>query len=42
VKDGGEKLAYVYYEEELGRRASAKLLTKDPATLAALRGVIWR
>jgi hypothetical protein len=32
VKDGaGQKLAYVYYEEELGRRAAAKLLTKDEA-----------
>jgi hypothetical protein len=32
VKDGGgQKLAYVYYEEEPGRRSSAKLLTKDEA-----------
>jgi hypothetical protein len=29
VKDGGQKLPYVYYEEEPGRRSSAKLLTKD-------------
>jgi hypothetical protein len=30
VKDSsGQKLAYVYYEEEPGRRSSAKLLTKD-------------
>ncbi|MFZ2082232.1 MAG: hypothetical protein WAV38_37390 [Xanthobacteraceae bacterium] len=30
VKDGAEqKLAYVYYEEEPGRRSAAKLLTKD-------------
>jgi len=30
VKDnGGQKLAYVYYEEELGRRSTAKMLTKD-------------
>jgi hypothetical protein len=29
VKDNiGRKLAYVYYEEEPGRRSSAKLLTK--------------
>jgi len=32
VKDsGGQKLAYVYYEEEPGRRSSAKPLTKDEA-----------
>ena len=32
VKDsGGQKLSYVYYEEEPGRRSSAKLLTKDEA-----------
>jgi len=34
VKDSnGQKLAYVYYEEEPGRRSSAKLLTKDEARL---------
>ena len=32
VKDGtGQKLAFVYFEEELGRRAAAKLLTRDEA-----------
>ena len=32
VKDNnGQKLAHVYYEEEPGRRSSAKLLTKDEA-----------
>jgi hypothetical protein len=32
VKDsGGQKLAYVYYEEEPGRRSAAKLLTKGEA-----------
>jgi hypothetical protein len=32
VKDSkGQKLAYVYYEEEPGRRSSAKLLSKDEA-----------
>jgi hypothetical protein len=32
VKDGaGQKLAYVYYEEEAGRRSSAKLLSRDEA-----------
>jgi hypothetical protein len=30
VKDScGQKLSYVYYEEEPGRRSAAKLLTKD-------------
>ena len=27
----GQKLAFVYFEEESGRRAAAKLLTKDEA-----------
>jgi len=32
IKDNnGQGLAYVYYEEEPGRRSSAKLLTKDEA-----------
>jgi hypothetical protein len=32
VRDhNGQQLAYVYYEEEPGRRSSAKLLTKDEA-----------
>jgi hypothetical protein len=32
VRDhGGQKLAYVYYEEEPGRRAAAKVLRKDEA-----------
>jgi hypothetical protein len=32
VKDsGGQKLAYVHFEEEPGRRSAAKLLTKDEA-----------
>jgi hypothetical protein len=32
VKDSaGQKLAYVYFEEEPGRRAAAKLLSKDEA-----------
>jgi hypothetical protein len=32
VRDhGGQKLAYVYYEEEPGRRSAAKMLTKDEA-----------
>jgi hypothetical protein len=32
VRDqNGQALAYVYYEEESGRRSAAKLLTKDEA-----------
>ena len=32
MKDSaGQKLGYFYYEEEPGRRSSAKLLTKDEA-----------
>jgi hypothetical protein len=30
VKDGtGQKLAFVYYEDEPGRRSAAKLLARD-------------
>ena len=37
VKDGsGQKVAYVYYEEEPGRRSAAKLLTKDEARRIAV------
>jgi hypothetical protein len=32
VRDhGGQALAYVYYEEEPGRRSAANLMTKDEA-----------
>jgi hypothetical protein len=32
VRDGnGQQLAYVYFEDEPGRRSAAKLLTKDEA-----------
>jgi hypothetical protein len=27
--NGGQKLAYIYFEEEPGRRSAAKLLSKD-------------
>jgi hypothetical protein len=37
VKDGsGQELAYVYYQEHAGRRAVAKLLTRDEAWRVAL------
>ena len=37
VRDSnGEQLAYVYFEEEPGRRSAAKLLTKDEARRIAL------
>jgi hypothetical protein len=38
VRDhSGQNLAYVYFEDEPGRRSAAKLLTKDEA-----RKSIWR
>ena len=37
VKDsGGQKLSYVYYEEEPGWRSAAKLLSKDEARRIAV------
>jgi hypothetical protein len=44
VIDGdGQKLSYVYYEDEPGRRSAAKLLTKDEARrIAALSCRIYR
>ncbi len=37
VKDSaGQKLAYVYYEEEPGRRSAAKLLSRDEARRIAV------
>ena len=32
----GQALAYVYFEEEPGRRAAAKLLARDAANIAKL------
>src|SRR6516162_3365345 len=31
IDNAGQKLSYVYYEEEPGRRSAAELLTKDAA-----------
>ena len=37
VKDSaGQKLSYVYFEEEPGRRSAAKLLSKDEARRIAV------
>jgi hypothetical protein len=37
VKDSaGQKLAYVYFEEDPGRRSAAKLLSKDEARRIAV------
>ena len=34
--DSGQALAYVYFEEEAGRRLAARLLTKDEARRIAV------
>ena len=45
IDSAGQKLAYVYFEEEPGRRSAAKLLTKDEvrriaANIAKLPGLV--
>ena len=38
VKDSaGQKLAYVYFEHEAGRRSAASLLARDPQAAATTR-----
>jgi hypothetical protein len=36
IDANGQKLAYIYYESEPGRRSAAKLLTKDEARRIAV------
>jgi hypothetical protein len=36
VDRSGQKLAYIYFEEEPGRRSAVKLLTKDEARRIAV------
>ena len=36
IDSAGQKLAYVYFEEEPGRRAATKLMTKDEARRIAV------
>ena len=41
MKDSaGQKLAYVYFEDEPGRRSAAKLLSKDEARRTVSRATV--
>ncbi len=47
IDSAGQKLAYVYYEEEPGGRSAAKMLTRDEArriasNIAKLRELLRR
>jgi hypothetical protein len=35
MDSSGQKLSYIYFEDESGRRSAAKLLTKDEARRVA-------
>ena len=42
IDGAGQKLAYVYYEEEPGRRSAAKLLASATAKSRRTKGLLWQ